>query len=72
MTYHPTVPGEYLVDVKFNQKPVPGAPFKPKITSKVDVSGIKIEGLDPGEKDPLVLAASLKSVNLMPLLTGRL
>lgn len=53
VTYHPTAPGEYLVHVSFNQKPVPGVPFKPKIASKIDVSGIKVEGLDSCEYSEL-------------------
>lgn len=46
VTYHTTVAGEYAINVVFAGKPVPGAPFKPKITSKIDVSGIRVEGLD--------------------------
>lgn len=46
VTYHPTAPGEYAVNVMFAGKAVPGSAFKPKISSKIDVSGIRVEGLD--------------------------
>ena len=56
VTYHPTAPGEYLVNVTFNQKQVPGVPFKPKITSKIDVSGIRIEGLEQSKQSVFFIA----------------
>ena len=53
VTYIPAAPGDYEVNVTFNQTKVPGAPFRPKITSKVDVSGINLEGLDQSESSPV-------------------
>ena len=50
VTYHTTAPGDYEIKVTFGGKPVPGVPFKPKIASKIDVSGIKVEGLDQSNK----------------------
>ena len=57
VTYTPSVPGVYSIDVKYDQTPVPGSPFKPKIQpgqqakpskpeEKVKVYG---QGIESGE-----------------------
>ncbi|XP_072181882.1 filamin-A-like isoform X4 [Diadema setosum] len=32
VSYLPTEPGEYVIDIKFNDKPIPDSPYKPFIT----------------------------------------
>ena len=45
--YWPTEPGEYVINILFADKPIPGAPFKAQInpSKRVDVSNIKAYGL---------------------------
>ena len=52
VSYLPTALGDYDINVLFNQQPVPGAPFKAKVTPKggaYDLSGVKIKDLDQGK-----------------------
>lgn len=35
MTYLPTLPGDYSILVKYNDKHIPGSPFTAKITGRV-------------------------------------
>ena len=44
--YWPTEPGEYVINILFADKPIPGAPFKAQInpSKRVDVSNIKAYG----------------------------
>ena len=44
--YWPTEPGEYVINILFAEKPIPGAPFKSQImpSKRVDVSGVKVSG----------------------------
>lgn len=48
VTYTPTVPGDYTVNVTYNETPIPQAPFKAKITpdtaAKVKAYGPGLEG----------------------------
>ena len=50
VTYVPPIAGDYVVNVVFAEKPVPGSPFKPHIVSTIDVSSLKVDGLDQSKK----------------------
>ncbi|XP_030827869.1 filamin-A isoform X3 [Strongylocentrotus purpuratus] len=51
VSYVPTVPGEYVVDIKFNDKPIPDSPYKPFVVPplgearRCSVSSIQEHGI---------------------------
>ncbi len=51
--YWPTEPGEYTINILYNDKPIAGAPFKSQVmpSKRVDVSGVRAygPGLQPGK-----------------------
>lgn len=47
--YEPKTPGQYTVMVYFAEKEIPQSPIKVKVEASIDVSGIKVEGLEPSE-----------------------
>lgn len=44
VTYLPTLPGDYSILVKYNDKHIPGSPFTAKITGRVT----QLTGMSPG------------------------
>lgn len=53
--YEPKTPGMYTVMVYFADKEIPQSPIKIKVEPSIDVSGIKVEGLEPSEFElPLI------------------
>ena len=44
--YEPKTPGSYLAMIYFADKEIPQSPVKIKVEPSIDVSGIKVEGLD--------------------------
>ena len=42
--YWPTEPGDYLVNISYDEAPIVSSPFKAKITPNVDVSSIRVYG----------------------------
>jgi len=49
VAYIPPHPGEYLVRVDYDGSEVPQSPIKVQVGSAVDVSKIKVLGLEPGQ-----------------------
>lgn len=47
--YEAKSPGIYTVIVLFADKEIPQSPIKVKIEASIDVSGIKVEGLEPSK-----------------------
>lgn len=52
VTYHPTVPGDYSINVTYADEHIPNSPFKPRIqpSGDIDVSNVRAfgPGLEPG------------------------
>ncbi|XP_048403876.2 filamin-B isoform X1 [Stegostoma tigrinum] len=67
VSYLPTLPGDYSILVKYNEKHIPGSPFTAKITddsrrrSQVKVGSAADISLDINESDLSLLSASIKS-----------
>ena len=59
--YEPKTPGMYTVMVYFADKEIPQSPIKVKVEPSIDVSGIKVEGLEPSESELLCLCIILLS-----------
>ncbi|XP_038047789.1 filamin-A-like isoform X6 [Patiria miniata] len=63
VTYVPTAPGEYVVDIMYNDKPIPDSPFKPMITPalgearRLSVSALHESGLKANQ--PVSFAVQL-------------
>lgn len=49
--YEPKSPGTYTVLVYFANKEVPQSPIKVKIEPNIDVSKVKVIGLEPSKSD---------------------
>ena len=49
MEYEPKSPGQYTVLVYFANAEVPQSPIKVKVEPNIDVSGVKVVGLEPSE-----------------------
>jgi len=53
--YYPTEPGEYVSNILFEGKPIPGSPFKAQVNpaKMVDVSGVRTfgPGVEPTGRD---------------------
>ncbi|XP_048239132.1 filamin-A-like isoform X3 [Haliotis rufescens] len=45
--YEPKSPGQYTVQVYFAEKPIPQSPIKVNVESSIDVSKVKVVGLEP-------------------------
>lgn len=73
--YWPTEPGEYVINILFADKPIPGAPFKSQImpSKRVDVSNIKAygPGIQPTGKQTCHLSARACSRVLAAVLCHR-
>ncbi|XP_067854900.1 filamin-B isoform X1 [Heptranchias perlo] len=67
VSYLPTLPGDYSILVKYNEKHIPGSPFTAKVTddsrrkSQVKVGSAADISLDINESDLSLLTASIKS-----------
>ncbi|XP_022101220.1 filamin-C-like isoform X6 [Acanthaster planci] len=63
VSYVPTAPGEYVIDIMYNDKPIPDSPFKPMITPalgearRLSVSALHESGLKPNQ--PVSFAVQL-------------
>ena len=44
ISYLPTLPGEYMITVKFANQHIEGSPFRAYVTAKYDASKVKISG----------------------------
>jgi hypothetical protein len=47
--YCPPAPGNYTVIVRYGGKEIPQSPIRVPITASVDVSKIKVDGLEPSK-----------------------
>ena len=45
VSYVPTVPGEYLINIQFADKPIAGSPFKAKISPPGWASSLMARGI---------------------------
>lgn len=66
VSYLPTAIGEYDLNVTFDQKAVPGVPFKAKVTPKggaYDLSAIRVEGLETGMSSLYPLIKAVVSIS---------
>ncbi|XP_072136559.1 filamin-B isoform X1 [Mobula birostris] len=67
VSYLPTLPGDYSIIVKYNEKHIPGSPFTAKITedsrqkSQVKVGSAADISLDINESDLSLLVVNIKS-----------
>lgn len=68
--YWPTEPGEYKINVLYNDKPIPGAPFSSQImpSKRVDVSGVKVFG--PGVQPQGTQAWSVQHESSLSVLSA--
>lgn len=44
VTYYPTVPGDYNVNITYSEEHIPGSPFIAKVVPGVDLSGVTVIG----------------------------
>lgn len=49
VSYLPTMPGEYMINILFQGEHIPGSPFKANIKSDLDIRGVRCygPGIDP-------------------------
>ncbi|XP_071084082.1 filamin-A-like isoform X4 [Haliotis cracherodii] len=63
--YEPKSPGQYTVQVYFAEKPIPQSPIKVNVESSIDVSKVKVVGLEPRVfiESPTEFTVDAKSVS---------
>lgn len=49
MEYEPKSPGVYTVMVYFAEKEIPSSPIKVKVEASIDLSKVRVEGLEPSK-----------------------
>lgn len=47
--YNPKKVGTYTVNVIFADKEIPSSPYKVKVEPDIDISGVKVSGLEPSK-----------------------
>jgi filamin len=72
--YWPTQPGEYTTNILYDEKPIPGSPFKAQVNpaQMVDVSGVKTygPGVEPGVFLESVTDFTVDAKSVVPKGTG--
>ena len=47
--YTPNAPGKYAVNISYAGKPIPQSPLAVSVVPHVDVSKVRVEGLEPSK-----------------------